>query len=75
MSHVLTGDVMPDIDHAQEGLQQSLQTLESQKIWVKGRKDKPVACRGARAGLGCSYVSQKDQSGQGRPVSSHCKCL
>ena len=28
MSQVLTGDVMPDMDHAQEGLQQSLDTLE-----------------------------------------------
>ena len=58
MSQVLTGDVMPDMDHAHEGLQQSLGMLGG---LLGGKEGLPVACCSAGAGLGCSWDNKGTQ--------------
>ena len=58
---------MPDTDHAQEGLQQSLEMLGDTDEGVEGYV--PVACGCAGARLRCSWYSrgaQQDQEGNSR---------
>lgn len=64
---------MPDMDHAQEGLQQSLMVLASTG---EGTGYVPVAGRGARARLSGRWIgrgAQKDQDGDCCQVIRHSK--